>query len=146
MNRKPFTPRNQNAVLANTGLTEKIIKACYEVANELGSGFLESVYQNALLIVLRQMGMKAVPQVRIKVEFRGEIIGEFIADIVVDDKVIVELKTVSLLAPEHSAQVINYLKATGMETGLLVNFGRPRLEIRHLYHPGINKRVDMLQG
>ncbi len=143
MNRKPFVTRNQNVILENTELTEKIIKACYEVANELGSGFLESVYLNALLIVLRQIGMKAIPQVRIKVEFRGEIIGEFIADIVVDDKVIVELKAVSLLAPEHSAQIINYLKATGMETGLLVNFGRPRIEIRHLYHPRLNVKQDM---
>ncbi len=109
MNRKPFIPRSQNVILANTELTEKIIKACYEVANELGAGFLESVYLNALLIVLRQYGLKAIPQVRIKVEFRGQIIGEFIADIVVEDKVVVELKAISMLAPEHSAQVINYL-------------------------------------
>jgi len=143
MNRKPFPPKNQIVPLANTDLTEKIIKACFEVANELGSGFLESVYLNALLIVIRQKGLKAVPQVHIKVKFHGEIIGEFIADILVENKVIVELKTVALLAPEHSAQVINYLKATGMETGLLVNFGRPRIEIRHLYHPRLITNNDV---
>lgn len=146
MNRKPFIPRTQNVALANTELTEKIIKACYEVANELGAGFLESVYLNALLIVLRQMGLKAFSQFRIKVEFRGQIIGEFIADILVEDKVIIELKAVSSLAPEHSAQVINYLKATDMETGLLVNFGRPRIEVRHLYHPRLNKQDTRMQG
>ena len=146
MNRKPFIPRNQNTVLANTELTEKIIKACYEVANELGSGFLESVYLNALLVVLRQMELKAIPQFRIKVEFRGEFVGEFIADILVEGKAIVEVKSVSSLAPEHSAQVINYLKATDMETGLLINFGRPRIEIRHLYHPRLNKLDIRMQG
>ncbi len=139
MNKVPFTPKNPNIALANTEITEKIIKACYEVANELGSGFVESVYQKALLIVFRQNGIDAASQVRFKVEFRGETLGEFIADIVVENKVIIELKAVSQLATEHSAQVINYLKASGLETGLLVNFGRPRLEIRHLYNSRLQR-------
>jgi len=147
MNNSPFTPKNPNIALANTDLTERIIKTFYEVANELGSGFVESIYLHALLIVFRQNGIRADSHVKFKVEFRGEILGEFYADIVVENKVIVELKAVSQLATEHSAQVINYLKASGLETGFLVNFGRPRLEIRHLYNPrlkrtGQDKRME----
>ena len=111
-------------------LTETIISACFEVINELGAGFLESVYGKALLIVLKERGLRAESQVALKVYFRGQIVGDFFADIVVEDKVILELKAVKALAPEHSAQILNYLKATGKEVGLLVNFGNPRLEIR----------------
>jgi GxxExxY protein len=98
--------------------------------------------------VFRQNGIDVASQVKFKVEFRGETLGEFIADIVVENKVIIELKAVSQLATEHSAQVINYLKASGLETGLLVNFGRPRLEIRHLYNPRLqrNEQDKRVQG
>ena len=111
-------------------LTETIISACFEVINELGAGFLESVYGKALLIVLKERGLRAESQVALKVYFRGQIVGDFFADIVVEDKVILELKAVKALTPEHSAQILNYLKATGKQFGLLVNFGNPRLEIR----------------
>ncbi len=111
-------------------LTEKILKACFEVINELGPGFLESVYQNALLIALKQKGLKVQAQYPLVVTFRGEVVGQFYADILVEDKVIVELKAVTSLATEHQAQVINYLKATGIDVGLLVNFGRPLLEYK----------------
>lgn len=111
-------------------LTEKILKVCFEVRNELGSGFLESVYQNALLIALKEAGLKAESQTPLKVMFRGQIVGEFFPDIVVEDSVLLELKAVKALAPEHLAQVMNYLKATGIEVGFLVNFGNPRLEYR----------------
>ena len=117
------------------GVGAGIIGICYEVANELGSGFLESVYQSALIIAFRQANLKTLSQVRMSVAFRGEIIGDFIADFVIEDKVILELKAVSNLLPEHSAQVINYLKTSNLDVGLLVNFGRPSIEIRHLYHP-----------
>ena len=110
-------------------LTSKIFSACFEVINELGSGFLEAVYQNSLLIVLRQKGLKAVAQFPLSVTFRGEVVGQYYADILVENKIIVELKAVSSLAPEHQAQVINYLKATGIEVGLLVNFGKSRTRI-----------------
>lgn len=113
-------------------LTGKILEACFEVSNELGSGFLESVYKNAIVIVLRQKGMKVEVEKPIMVMFRGQFVGQFYADLFVDDKVIVELKAVSALAPEHSAQVINYLKATGIEVGLLVNVGRPKIEFKRL--------------
>ena len=114
-------------------LTAKILEACFEVSNELGAGFLESVYQNALTLALRQKGLKFESQKPIMVIFRGEPVGQFYADLLVDEKVIVELKAVSILLPEHQAQVINYLKATGIEVGLLVNFGKPKLEYRRLH-------------
>lgn len=114
-------------------LTGKILEACFEVIKELGAGFVESVYEKALLVALRQKGINARQQVPLSVKFRGVIVGEFHADILVEDKVIIELKAVRALAPEHQAQLINYLKATGIEIGLLVNFGNPKLEYRRLH-------------
>jgi len=114
-------------------LTGKILEACFEVINELGAGFLESVYHTALLISLRDKNLKTQSQVPISVHFRGQEVGHFIADILVEDRVILKLKAVSALTPEHSAQTINYLKATGIDVGLLVNFGHPKLEYRRLH-------------
>ena len=111
-------------------LTEKALEACFEVMKELGAGFLESVYEKALLIALRQKGLSAKEQFPLAVKFRGQIVGEFYADVLLEDKVIIELKTVSGLRPEHHAQLINYLNATGIDVGLLVNFGNPKLEYR----------------
>ncbi len=111
-------------------LTEKILKVCFDVSNELGCGFLESVYEKALLIALEEAGLKAQSQVPLKVMFRGQTVGEFYPDIVVEDTVLLELKAVKALAPEHLAQVMNYLKATGIEVGFLINFGNPKLEYR----------------
>jgi len=113
-------------------ITEKILAACFEVAGELGAGFLESVYEKALLVAVRQKGLKAEEQYPVRVCFRGVPVGEFFADLLVEGKVVVELKAVKALAPEHQAQVINYLKATGIEVGLLVNFGSPKIEYRRL--------------
>ena len=123
----------KNSNFLHKELTEKIIEACFEIMTELGSGFLESVYEKSLLIALSQKGIAARPQVPLHVTFRGEVVGEFFADILVEDTIIVELKTVKNLLPEHQAQVINYLKATGMDVGLLVNFGTPRLEVKRLH-------------
>jgi GxxExxY protein len=111
-------------------LTQQILKASFQVCNELGAGFLESVYENALLIALRDEGVAAKSQVPLKVPFRGEIVGNFIADIIVEDQVLIELKAVKALASEHIAQILNYLKATGIPVGLLINFGNPKLEYR----------------
>ena len=119
--------------LLHKEITERIIEACYEVANELGAGFLESVYEKALLVALREKGIDAASQVPMAVSFHGQNVGEFFADIIVESKVVVEVKAVKRLLPEHSAQVINYLKATGMEVGLLVNFGGPKVEIKRLH-------------
>ncbi len=104
-------------------LTAQIIKAFYNVYNELGYGFLEKVYEKALVVELKKMGLNVVTQQPIRVYYKGEIVGDFFADMVVENKVIVELKSVKQLLPVHEAQLINYLKATDMEVGLLLNFG-----------------------
>ncbi len=111
-------------------ITKVIIGCAFEVINELGAGFLESVYEKALLLALRQKGLSAIPQHSVKVMFRGECVGNFYADIFVEENVIIELKAVKTIAPEHQAQIINYLNATGIEVGLLINFGNPKLEYK----------------
>lgn len=111
-------------------LTEKILKACFEVSNELGSGFLESVYEKALLIALAEKGLNAQSQIPLRVMYHGQIVGDFYPDIIVENVVLLELKAIKALAPEHMAQVLNYLKATGIEVGFLINFGNPKLEYR----------------
>ncbi|MBN2862950.1 MAG: GxxExxY protein [Bacteroidales bacterium] len=118
--------------MINEQLTEAILAACFEVSNELGPGFLESVYEKALLIALQEKNIEAVNQVPIKVYFRGHDIGLFYADILVEDQVIVELKSCQKIAGEHIAQTIHYLKATGKEVALLVNFGQRKVEYRRL--------------
>lgn len=114
-------------------LSEKVIECCLDVIRELGSGFLESVYEKALLVALASKGMAVRSQVPLKVKFRDVVVGEFFADLLVEEKLIVELKATKALLPEHQAQVINYLKATGIDVGLLVNFGSPKLEIKRVY-------------
>jgi GxxExxY protein len=122
--------RIKRGSLPHEELTDKALGACFEVAHELGAGFLESVYEKALMVALRQKELHVEAQVPLKVTFRGVIVGEFFADILVENKLLIELKSVSALRPEHQAQVINYLKATNIEVGLLVNFGNPRLDYR----------------
>jgi GxxExxY protein len=114
--------------LKHKELTEDIIKIFYKVYNTLGYGFLEKIYEKAMMIEFRKAGIPAESQVPIKVTYEGEIVGEHAADIVVDNKVIIELKASKKLAEEHQAQLLNYLKATDMEVGLLLNFG-PKPEI-----------------
>lgn len=104
--------------------TKDILNAFYEVYNELGYGFLEQVYQNAFYKELLKRNIPCVPQQPINVYYKGELVGKYIADIVVDDTIILELKAVSALKEEHEIQLVNYLKATGMEVGLLLNFGK----------------------
>jgi GxxExxY protein len=111
-------------------LTRKIIGCAIDVHQTLGPGFLESVYLNALLIELRCKGLHCEQNSRIPVQYRGETIGDFIADILVENLVILELKAVSEIHPAHEAQLVNYLHATGLEIGLLLNFGSLRLEIK----------------
>jgi GxxExxY protein len=110
--------------MKHSEITDKILQGFYEVYNELGDGFLESVYEKALSLVLEGYGLKVETQRPITVYFRNIIAGEFKADIVVNDVVIIELKAVKAILPEHEAQVINYLKATEIEVALLLNFGR----------------------
>ena len=113
-------------------VTFAINGAVFEVNRVLGPGFLEKVYENALLIELKKQGIKAESQVLIKVCYKENVVGEYIADILVEGKVIVELKTVETIDKIHEAQLLNYLKATGMRVGILVNFKRPKAEIKRM--------------
>lgn len=110
-------------------LTEKIIGIFYKVYNNLGYGFLEKVYENAMMLDFKKENIPAVSQYAIKVLYEDEIVGEYFSDILVDDKVIVEIKAARNLALENEAQLLNYLKATDKEVGLLLNFG-PKPEIK----------------
>lgn len=105
-------------------ITSKIIKAFYKVYNTLGYGFMEKVYENALLIELNKEGFSVEQQKLIKVYYEGEVVGDYYADIFVEDLVILELKACESLHDAHKSQLINYLKATGKEVGLLLNFGK----------------------
>ena len=111
-------------------ITYKIRGAIFEVNRILGHGFLEKVYENALLFELRKKGLKAKNQVPIKVEYKKIEVGEYFADIVVGDKIIIELKAVNQLQEIHEAQILNYLKATEYKIGLLINFTHPKAEIK----------------
>jgi GxxExxY protein len=110
--------------MKHKAVTDKVLQAYYHVYNTLGFGFLEKVYQNALLIELKKIGLQAEPEVRISVFFEGREVGEYYADIIVEGIVILELKAIDVLCEEHSYQLINYLKATELEVGLLLNFGK----------------------
>jgi len=114
-------------------LTREIIGSFYDVYNNLGYGFLEKVYENALVLELKAKGMKVEPQKPIQVVYRQQVIGEYFADLVVESKVIVEIKAVKMLAQEHEAQLLNYLKATCFEVGLLLNFGPQAQRKRKVY-------------
>ena len=111
-------------------ITYTINGAVYEVNKVLGAGFLEKVYENALLVELRGRGLKAESQVPIEVTYKGEVVGEYFADIVVEGQVIIELKAVDQLQKIHEAQLLNYLKATSYKIGLLINFTHPKAEIK----------------
>lgn len=116
--------------MENKALTEKIIGCAYRVYNQLGFGFLESVYEKSLLIELCKSGLSAESQTPVKVHYDGQVVGDFVADIVVDGNVILELKSVKSLVKVHEVQLVNYLKATGIQTGLLINFGESGVEVK----------------
>lgn len=105
-------------------LTEQIIRCSYKVHQELGAGFLEKVYQNALAVELTESMIPFKQEFPLNVYYRNYLVGEYIPDFIVDEKVIVELKAVSDLASPHEVQLVNYLKATGLRVGLLINFGK----------------------
>lgn len=109
-------------------LTEQVIGACMAVSNALGIGFLESVYERALLVELQERGLKVKAQVPLKVRYKQFVVGEFFADLLVEDRLLLELKAVSSLIPEHRAQLMNYLRAADLRVGLLVNFGTPKVQ------------------
>ncbi len=122
-------------------LTSKIIACFYKVYNTLGFGFLEKVYENALLIELNKSGLIAERQKPIKVQYESQIVGEYFADIIVNNKVILELKAVESLIEEHELQLINYLKATKIELGLLLNFGKKPEICRKIFTNDLRKSV-----
>lgn len=113
-------------------ITQKVIGCVYAVSNTLGNGFLEKVYENALAIELRKADLNVEQQHRIQVNYEGIAVGDFFADLVVDKSVILELKVAKGLDENHYAQCLNYLKATGFTICLLVNFGKPRAEIKRV--------------
>jgi GxxExxY protein len=113
-------------------VTQKIIGCAFTVSNTLGIGFVEKVYENGLAHLIRRSGLDAVQQQPIKVVFDEILVGEFFADLFVEMRVLVELKAVSMLIPEHTAQALNYLRASRAEICLLINFGRPKIEIKRL--------------
>lgn len=125
--------------LLHEDLTSLILKTFYEVYNELGYGFLEKVYQNALLIELRKNGLEATPNKKIKVYYKGENVGDNYADIIVNDTIILELKAANYIVEEFENQLLNYLKGTDCEIGLLLNFGKKPEFRRKIYE---NKRKN----
>jgi len=116
--------------LAHSQITKEIIGAAFEVHRQLGYGFLEKVYQRALQVELQQRELKSILESKIKVQYKGMIIGDYIADLLVEDAVVVELKVSSQYNSEDEAQLLNELKATGKKVGLLLNFGRTKVEFK----------------
>lgn len=115
-----------------------VLGCSFNVMNELGVGFLEAIYKNALCVSLRRKGFSVEIERSFKIYFMSEEIGVYRADLIVDNSVIVETKCCSTLLPEHQAQVMNYLKATNISEGLLINFGERTLQYKRLYHPNCN--------
>lgn len=120
----------ENALWPERDVTEKILGSTFKVQNTLGCGFLEKVYENTLVVELKRLGIPIEQQDLLQVRYDGVIVGDYLADLVVDNRVIVECKAVNRLDPVHEAQLMNYSKATGIRVGLLLNFGRPNLQYR----------------
>lgn len=113
-------------------LTERVLRAVFEVSNTLGAGFLEKVYERALLQELAQLGIRATAQAAFVVTYKGHSVGEYFADLFVEDVLVLELRCVDRLANEHTAQCLNYLRASGRTLSLLVNFQRPKVEWKRI--------------
>jgi len=111
-------------------LTEKVIACSYRVYNKMGAGFLESVYEKCLVIELRKAGLLVETQKAIQVYYDNELVGDFIADMIINDTIILELKAIKQIAKAHEVQLVNYLVATGKSVGLLINFGEEKVEIK----------------
>jgi len=121
-------------------VTDRILREFYDVYNELGGGFLESVYQSALALALRQSGLKIMSQVDLPVHFRGQVVGDFRADLIVDEIVLLELKAAQTLDRIHETQVLNYFRATSIEVALLLNFG-PKPQFKRFLLDNQQKRI-----
>jgi GxxExxY protein len=125
-------PRAQTATYPEADLSERILGAAFRVHNALGVGFLEKVYENALAHELRKERIRLEQQKPIKVKYDGTVVGDYQADLIVDGRILIVCKAVSQLDPVHEAQVLNYLRSTEIHVGLLLNFGRARLQVRRL--------------
>ena len=123
-------PVPQLEIYPEQNLTQKVLEGAFAVHNTLGCGFLEKVYSNALLCELRTMGLACEQEVAFKVKYRHIIVGDYCTDLIVEKRVIVELKACAGLDSTHEAQILNYLKASGIQVGLLLNFGKPKLQYR----------------
>jgi len=128
--------------MLHSDVTEKIIRAFYDVYNTLGYGFLEKVYEKSMKIELKKMGFTVYNQKNIKVFYDDKEVGDYFADLIVDDCVIIELKAAEALCPEHEAQLINYLKATDIEVGLLLNFGKEAEFRRKIFTNDKKKTIE----
>jgi len=138
----PRISTSNNSQLKHSELTELIIGVFYDVYNELGFGFLESVYRKSLHLALREKGLKVEGEVAVPVFFRGINVGDFRADLVVNDCVLLELKTAETIVIAHEAQVLNYLRATALEIGLILNFG-PKAQVRRLLFDNDRKQIKV---
>lgn len=132
-------------------LTSMILDAAFEVSNELDAGFVESVYEGALWISLQERNLHVERQCPIRIHFHGKTVGIFVADLIVEGTVLLELKAVKSLLPEHQAQTLNYVKATGIPVALLINFGNPKLEYRRFdnkftIHAPVKKELNRDAG
>ena len=114
-------------------LTHKVIGCAYQVYNNLGFGFLESVYRKAMVIELEASGLRVLQESPLQVHYKDQVVGDFFADLLIEDELIVELKSVERLLKVHEAQLVNYLVATGIEVGLLINFGSTRVDVKRKY-------------
>jgi GxxExxY protein len=124
--------------LKHADITELIIKAFYAVYNTLGYGFLEKVYVSALIIELKKQGLEVVHNFQIRVHYSGQVVGEYFADLIVANLIIIEVKAAQAIAAEHEAQLLNYLKATPYEVGLVLNFG-PKAQYKRKAYDNANK-------
>ena len=131
----------QDSKLLHSKLTEKVLGVYYDVYNEIGHGFLESVYNNCMFLALTKSGMAVRREVPVPVYFRGQDVGQFKADLVVEGCVLIELKAVHNLDRTHEAQVMNYLRATELEVGLLLNFGSPKPQFRRIVFENSSKKI-----
>ena len=130
-------------MLKHQELTQQIIQAFYRVYNTLGYGFLEKVYQKAMAIELQNRGLRIVPQAPMQVFYEGQVVGEYYADLLVEGRVILELKAVPAIIAEHGAQLVNYLKASTIEVGLVMNFGpKPEFQRRVFDHATATGQVE----
>jgi GxxExxY protein len=123
--------KNGTFVMENN-LSRQVIGCAIEVSNTLGPGFFEKVYEKALCVELEKSGICFQCQRSVVVTYKGSLVGEYVTDIIVEEKLLLELKAVSTLCSEHEAQLMNYLKATGLSVGLLLNFGKPKLGIKRM--------------